>query len=98
MAAIHARIRWLRPAQGGRESPPSGPVYSTVARFEQLAASWPDAAWSVVITLQDPPDAEGWQTVEIRMLVEAAPEGLLAPGSELQLFEGRRCVAIGAVV
>jgi hypothetical protein len=97
MTSAHARIRWLRPEEGGRPTPPSGPVYSTVARFEQLAAQWPDEAWSVVISLQEPPDAEGRQTVAIRMLVEAAPVGLLAPGSVFQLFEGRQCVASGEV-
>ena len=98
MTTAHARIRWLRPDEGGRATPPPGPVYSTVARFKQLAARWPQEAWSVVLKLKEPPDAEGWMTVEIRMLVEGAPEGLLAPGSVFELFEGRQCVASGEVL
>ena len=77
--------------------PPSGPVYSTVARFEQLAALWPREAWSVVLNLKEPPDAEGRMTVEIRMLAPWAPESLLQPGSVFELFEDR-CVATGEVL
>ena len=98
MKNVQARIRWLRPEEGGRATPPPGPVYSTVARFKQLAARWPQEAWSVVIKLKEPPDREGRMTVEIRMLVDGAPEGLLEPGSEFELFEGQRCVASGEVL
>jgi len=98
MKTAHARIRWLAPDEGGRAMPPAGPVYSTVARFEQLAAQWPQEAWSVVINLKEPPDEEGLMTVEIRMLVEGAPESLLAPGSVFELFEGHQCVASGEVL
>ena len=98
MKNAHARIRWLRPDEGGRATPPPGPVYSTVAKFKQLAARWPQEAWSVVIRLNEPPDADGRMTVEIRMLVEGAPESFLEPGSVFELFEGRQCVASGEVL
>lgn len=88
----------MRPAEGGRASPPPGPAYSTVAKFKQLAAKWPQEAWSVVLNLKEPPDAEGRMTVEMRMLVAGAPAGLLEPGSVFELFEGRQCVASGEVL
>jgi hypothetical protein len=98
MKNVKARIRWLPPEEGGRATPPVGPVYSTAAKFKQLAARWPQEAWSVVIEFIDPPDMEGRMTVGIRMLVEGAPENLLEPGSAFELFEGRHCVAIGEVL
>lgn len=98
MNTVHARIRWLRPDEGGRASPPQGPAYSTVAKFKRLAARWPQEAWSVVLTLKEPPDPEGRMTVEIRMLVAGAPTDLLGPGSVFELFEGRQCVASGEVL
>jgi hypothetical protein len=97
-AAAHAHVRWLRAEEGGRASPPAGPTYSTVARFAQFAARWPEEAWSVVLTLQAPPDAAGRMTVGIRMLSEAAAAWLLSPGSVFELVEGRRCVARGEVL
>ena len=98
MKNARARIQWLRSEEGGRATLPSGPVYSTVARFKQLAAKWPQEAWSVVIKLKEPPDRDGGMTVEISMLVEEAPENLLEPGSVFELFEGAQCVARGEVL
>jgi hypothetical protein len=74
-------------------------VYSTVARFEKRAEQWPAEAWSVIVTISTPADDEGRMLVEIRLLApEAAPSGLLMPGSRFELFEGAECVAGGEVV
>lgn len=51
-----------------------------------------------MVSVKEPPDAEGRMTAEIRMLVEGAPENLLAPGSMFELFEGHQCVANGEVL
>ena len=93
-----ARIRWLKPEEGGRAKPPPGPTYSTVAKFKQLAMHWPQEAWSVVLDLREPPDAEGRMTVTIRMLVGEAPDAVLQPGSVFELFEGYQHVATGEVL
>ena len=98
MRTAHARIRWLRPEEGGRVAPPLGPTYSTVAKFKLLANKWPQEAWSVVLTLKEPLDPDQQMTVEVRMLVEGAPDALLDPGSVFELFEGRQRVAIGEVL
>jgi hypothetical protein len=94
-----ARIRWLKPEEGGRPSPPPGPDYSTVARFEVRADRWPHEAWSIVLNIYAPPDAEGLMVADIRMLAgEDAPKELLSPGSRFELFEGRKQVASGEVL
>lgn len=97
MSAAKARVVWLGPEDGGRPSPPPGPEYSTVARFERLADRWPNEAWSVVIEI--PADAGQTTVVNMRLLApEAAPPGLLDVGSRFDLFEGRRRVAYGEVI
>lgn len=94
-----ARIRWLKPDEGGRPSPPPGPDYSTVARFETLADRWPNEAWSIVLHISAPADAEGVMVADIRMLAGAdAPTDLMSAGSRFDLFEGRRHVARGEVL
>lgn len=94
-----ARIRSLTLEEGGRPSPPPGPVYSTVARFESLADRWPHEAWSVVLSISAPLDADGIMIAGIRMLAgDDAPKQLLDPGSRFELYEGRQCVAHGEVV
>ena len=99
MSEQMARIRWVESAHGGRASPPSGPQYTTVARFEAIADRWPDEAWSVVLDIPPPADDCGIRTVGIRMLAgDAAPEELLASGSRFELYEGARRVAIGEVL
>lgn len=94
-----ARIRWLKPKEGGRPSPPQGPDYSTVARFESLADRWPNEAWSIVLHISEPAGAEGVMVADIRLLAEGdAPKELLSSGSRFDLFEGRRHVASGEVL
>jgi hypothetical protein len=93
------RIRWLKPEEGGRPSPPPGPEYSTVARFEVLADRWPHEAWSIVLNISAPADADGLMVADIRMLAgEEAPKWLLSPGNRFELFEGKKHVASGEVL
>lgn len=93
-----ARLRWIAAADGGRPSPPPGPTYSTVARFETLADRWPQEAWSIVLEIGRPADSSGDMVAGIRMLATDAPGELLASGSRFDLFEGRRLVAHGEVL
>lgn len=97
--SVKAKIHWLRPEEGGRDSPPAGQEYSTAARFDALQERWPEEAWSVVVKILGPAGEDGFMTVGIRMLAgDEAPQELLAPGSRFELFEGRKCVARGTVV
>lgn len=92
------RLRWIAAADGGRSSPPPGPTYSTVARFEVLADRWPQEAWSIVLQIGGQADASGEMIADIRMLAHDAPRALLASGSRLDLYEGGRLVARGEVL
>lgn len=94
-----ARIWWFRLEDGGRPAPPPGPRYSTVARFERLAESWPMEAWSVVLGISGPASSEGTMVANIRMLAgAAAPKELLESGSRFELYEGSRRVARGEIL
>jgi len=98
MSETIARIRWLGPTDGGPDAPPPGPRYSTVARFAQLADRWPEKAWSVVLDIATPADADGVMVAAIRMLAADAPPELLTAGSRFELYEGTTCVARGEVL
>ena len=90
---MKAIIHFLTREEGGREQPPSGPVYSTVADFLGHRG---DDAWSVVIRFKAAPglsDIEG----EIQMLSPEAPNSLLHEGTRFRLLEGSRVVAIGQI-
>ena len=97
MNPSHALIRWTAPEQGGRQLPPVGPVYSTVARFED-DEHWPHEAWSVLIKFERSFNAGHYIYAEVSFLVEDAPASLLQVGSRFELLEGRRRVAKGTVV
>ena len=94
---ITARLRWLLPDQRGRTAPPSGPAYSTVARFDETEEQWLKNAWSVVVEFNTPPDSTGSHLVTVRFLSDAAPADLLANGRVFTLYEGHRKVAEGTV-
>ena len=95
---VRARLRWLTAAEGGRQTPPPGPEYSTVARFEALRDRWPNEAWSVVVSLAATAPSQRVVEARVRMLVRDAPPELLTPGSRFDLFEGSRRVAEGEVL
>lgn len=91
-------LRWIPPSDGGRQLLPSGPTYSTVSRFEHLAAIWPHEAWSLVIEFDETPRYDVETAAHARFLVPNGPPDLLRPGSRFELLEGERVVAIGRVV
>jgi hypothetical protein len=94
---VRARITWVTAENGGRPTPPSGARYSTAARFDAIKDRWPAEAWSIVANL--PEATEQWtMEVELRMLVDSAPEHLLDAGSSFDLFEGRTLVGQGVVL
>jgi hypothetical protein len=95
---VRAELQWLRPEEGGRSAPPPGPTYTAVARLEALADSWPGEAWSIVAEWHKPPDEHLRTRANMRFLLKSGPEHLLAPGSNFELYEGRRLVARGRVL
>jgi hypothetical protein len=96
---VHAMIRWMPRERGGRTVPPTGPSYTTVARFEDDRDRWPDEAWSVVVEFIRPYGTGGdavW--AKVRFLADGAPAEWLVPGARFELCEGRRVVAKGVVL
>jgi len=93
-----AKVHWLPPDQGGRSSPPSGPIYAATGQFTALG----DEYFSVVLrfpskkTAQMHSLSEAQQSLDEAELGFLAPELLekrLAPGMKLWLYEGPRIVA-----
>jgi hypothetical protein len=99
--SVRAQIRWLKPDEGGRDAPPRGDRYSTVARFEaQTEEDWIRESWSLVLSLEGTPDENWTQTALVRFLAAEAdaPMHRLEPHSRFALFEGRRKVAEGTIL
>ena len=100
-----ARIRWLNPSEGGRESgPPPGPQYAASAVFVlgndwEVVPDWPVGAeyFSVGMNLGDIA-RDGRQTAEIDFLARDLVADLLRPGVEFLVMEGARHVGTAQVL
>lgn len=77
--------------------PPTGPVYSTLARFEE-DEKWPHEAWSVAVSFIRPLGGDRYLHAEISFLNDDSPTHLLQQGSRFELFEGQKRVAKGVVL
>jgi hypothetical protein len=95
---MKAKICWVKKEAGGRETPPPGPRYSTVARFEEGKDKWTREAWSLVLEFHDPPDESLCMNADVTLLNPDGPRNLLHRGSVFELYEGRRVVARGEVL
>lgn len=92
-----AKVNWLVSVQGGRSSPPSGPVYAATGRF----ADHGDELFSVVLRfpLKNPQMhslSEAQQSLdeaELGFLAAELIEKKLVPGTKLLITEGPRVVA-----
>jgi hypothetical protein len=98
MTAGVARVAWLTEGEGGRRTLPTGPRYSTPARFEGQAPGPEGANWSLVLDLKtSPPQSTDW-IADVRFLFPEAPHELLSKGARFELYEGKKCVARGVVL
>jgi len=98
---VLTRVRWLKPEEGGRSTPPPGQQYSTVAKFDkQTEEAWRKNAWSLVLNPLGAPDKAWTQMAWARFLTNeaTAPTDWLCPGSRFALFEGLKKVAEGVVL
>jgi hypothetical protein len=93
---MEANLQWRKSEEGGRQSPPPGPRYSSVAWFEDQKESWRKEAWSLVIEIAEPPDDSLSHRVRVSFLADG-PDELLRPGRVFELMEGRRAVAKGTM-
>jgi hypothetical protein len=98
MKKMKSRICWLTKEAGGREEPPTGPRYSTVARFAERRDQWPHEAWSLVIEFIEAPDDSLCTVAMVGLLNPDGPTELLHHGSAFELFEGYRLVARGEIL
>jgi hypothetical protein len=98
MKAVSAKLRWMRPDEGGRKTPPPGPRIVMVPLFEQQRETWLKEAWSMVIEWNEAPDASRTHNVNLRFLVNGAPDHLLTTGNRFELLEGNLIVAIGEIL
>lgn len=94
--SVRALLTWISSENGGRKCLPTGPTYSTVARFD-IQDNWPEEAWSLWIDFEEIAKLETPQKVKIRFLLDG-PQILLSEGSRFALYEGSRVVARGEVV
>lgn len=92
-----ALISWIPAEQGGRESPPSGPRYVTVVRFEE-DENWQQEGWSLVVEFLKPVDRGRYTLADVTFLAPAAPTHFLHAGSRFMLMEGKKPVAKGVVL
>lgn len=95
---MKARICWLKAEAGGRQSPPSGPRYVTVVRFDEERNRSAHEAWSLVLDFCESPDESLCMTADVRFLMPEAPVELLHTGSTFELLEGEKVVATGEVL
>jgi len=95
---MKSRVCWVKKEAGGRESPPSGPRYSTAARFEDEKDKWPQEAWSVLLEFTGPPDESLCVIANVSLLNPQGPTRLLHPSSVFELYEGNQLVARGEVL
>ena len=93
--SVKAKVCWVKEEAGGRQSPPPGPRYVTVVRFEGQKV---DEAWSIVVDFCGSPDESLCMTADVRFLAPGAPVGLLRTGSTFELLEGAKVVARGEVL
>jgi hypothetical protein len=92
-----AFISWVPLDEGGRRQSPTGPVYSTVARFEE-DENWPKQAWSLVVRFVRPLHGGRYLIADVDFAAPDAPAALLGKGSRFELLEGRHRVAKGVVL
>ncbi len=95
---MKAKVCWVKEEAGGRKSPPPGPRYITVARFEDDKDNWPNEAWSLVLEFGGVPSESLCVLADVSFLVPDAPAELLHQGSIFELFEGHQLVARGEVL
>ena len=96
---VKAHIFWVPADAGGRKAPPTGPRYSTVARFKSDKANQNEQAWSIIAEFLPQQNQHTSCTLaNIRFLAPNAPTYLLSLGNQFEFLEGHRVVARGKIV
>ncbi|MBI5880046.1 MAG: hypothetical protein HZB53_20545 [Chloroflexi bacterium] len=95
---VKAIIRWTPREAGGRQAPPVGPRYSTVAHFAEDQSDIHLEAWGIVAEFDEAQTRTDGTLVRIRFLSSDGPVQYLHPGSRFELYEGKQVVARGEVL
>ncbi len=85
-----ARVRWLTSKQGGRTTPPSGPMFGATASF----VTSPEDDFSIILRYVEGVAGPGAEhDADLDFLARNMVLPRLAIGSELWVKEGRQVVA-----
>ena len=96
MKKVFVKITWKSAESGGRKTAPQGASYVAVCRFKgQSDADWNRNAWSLRLEFLDTEENELGNSCYAfaGFLSDAAPNELLSPEAEFELYEGNRAVA-----
>lgn len=89
-----ARIKFLSAEEGGREKAPE----KGAGHYRTNAGSTPEfrnAQWTIVAEFDQSPVAGGWTDCKVNYLAYTHPKcPPLTPGTQLNMFEGTRLVAL----
>lgn len=94
---VTARIKWLSPATGGRQSIPQGNEYTAPACFEGRN-DWTQSAYSLALRTTSGENFQLEDEANAGFLVPHAPVEWLVPGARFSLYEGRSRVLEGVVI
>lgn len=95
-AVARAAIRWLTRDEGGRQSPPPGPIFAATARFDSDVL---DRDLSIVMRLgEQSPGVDEPIVAEIGFLAPELIADRLEAGLRFSILEGPRTVAEGRVL
>lgn len=96
---VKVEVYWFTKTEGGRNSLPTVAEYSTVAKFKNDELDWPKAAWSITLYFNTPPSEQGKKSIGFaKFLSDNAPLEKLKKGTEFELYEGFKRVALVFVV
>jgi hypothetical protein len=96
MKKVFVKITWKSAESGGRKTAPEGASYVAVIRFKgQSEADWKKNAWSLRLEFLDTEENMRGNSCYAfaAFLSDAAPNELLSPDAEFELYEGNRSVA-----
>jgi len=93
---VKAKVSWLTYEAGGRKNLlPAGARYCPIVKFNGVSNN--NELWSADFTITDI-DENNNSIVEFTLFAEGAPFNYLVKGSEFELFEGNKRVAVGSIL
>ena len=96
---VKVEVYWYSKIEGGRNSIPNITEYSTIAKFKNDEQDWPKVAWSIILYFNTPPSDQGKKSIGFaKFLSDDAPIEKLKKGTEFELYEGYKRVALVLVL